>query len=151
MGLADVDFAYGTGGIDVGRMKLPIIIVAVIGVVYLLSAPGINACFRKMQRGHSPGRGSALYSLSTICISTFRYNQAVSILRVTLDKYPDHPKARNGMYNYALCLERLGRPAQAISAYQSYVAKYPNDSRKQKIQNNIDKMQSLQSSRSSAR
>jgi TolA-binding protein len=130
-----------------GRMKIPIIIVAVIGVVYLMSAPGINACFRQMQQGHSAGRGSALYSLSTICISTFRYNQAVSILQVTLDKYPDHPKARNGLYNYGLCREKLSRPEQAVAAYEKYLAKYPNDSREQKIRNKIEKLQALQSSR----
>ena len=130
-----------------GRLRLPIIILAVAGVIYLLSAPGINMCFRRMQRGYSPGRGRALYFMSTVCISTFRYNQAVSILQVALEKYPDHPKARNGLYNYALCLERLKRPGQAISAYQNYLAKHPNDRRKQKIQNKIATLNALQSSR----
>ena len=130
-----------------GRLKLPIIVLLVAGFVYLLSAPGVDVCFRRMQRGHSSGRGSALYFLSTLCISTFRYNQAASMLGVALEKYPDHTKARNGLYNYGLCMEKLRRPGQAISVYQDYLAKYPNDSRKQKIQNKVTQLTALQSSR----
>jgi len=129
------------------KLRLPAIILAVVGLIYLLSSPGINACFRAAQKGTSPTRGRIVYFLSNVCISTFRYGQAVRILEVALDKYPGHASARNGLYNYGLCLERLGRSNEAIAAYQQYLSKYPEDSRKQKVQNKIEKLVELETTR----
>jgi len=134
-----------------GKLRLPAIILLVVGAVYLLSSAGINLCFRSMRQGHSRSRGSALYFMGTVCISTFRYDRAVRILEVALAKYPNHPSARNGMYNYALCLERLRRRADAMKVYRHYLDKYPNDSRRQKIRNKLDKLEALRTARANFR
>ena len=126
-----------------GKLKIPAIVLLVVLGVYLLSAAGTNACFRSLSRGHSASRASALFTLGKISIMTFRYEQAIDILDFALKKYPTHPAACKGLYNYGLCLEKTGLYREAINAYNKYLSTYPNDHRETKIINKINKLSAM--------
>lgn len=126
------------------------VVILLVGV-YAVSSAGINTLFSSMQKKHSPGRGKAIYSMAGVCKNTFRYEHALEILDYALAQYPDHPAARNGRYNYALCLERLGRNKEAIAAYYVYLSIYAGDTRTEKVQERIDEMEATATSRSDYR
>lgn len=146
--LAHVDVAHIARRINLKKYWITAAVGIVIVGIYAVSSTGINAVFSSMQKGHSPARARTIFLTAGLCKNTFRYERALIMLDYALERYPDHPAARDGRYNYAVCLDRLGRNMEAVAAYKEYLSTYPGDSRTEKVQERIDAIEVTATGRS---
>jgi len=60
---------------------------------------------------------------------TMRYDEAAGAYGKFLEKYPDDPRKKDGLFYYATSLDEALRNREALEQYEKFLEEYPDDSR----------------------
>lgn len=107
---------------DVSKIVWPIVIVAVIGVCWLLTSSGVNYMFERFTSA-VPGEDAdkdesyeaGLTRLGGFLVRTFRNEKANEVLLAAVERYPN---GENVWYNYlrlARCAQRMDEIERSVS------------------------------------
>ena len=100
---------------DLSRLKWPLILLVIGGLIYLVTDPGVKFLRAKFNEG-TPGQDAkqdeyneaGLSNLAGFLIKTFRYASAEECLKDAIERYPEGKNFLNNKYRLAKCREKQG-------------------------------------------
>ncbi len=105
---------------DLSKLKWPLIVAAIAGIIWLTTDPGVDYLYRRYSGdpGGDPERAerneAALSRLAGFLMATLRFQRAEYVLEDVLHMYPE---GKNGTYN----LYRLSRVKGKLHKYEEAV------------------------------
>jgi tetratricopeptide (TPR) repeat protein len=114
---------------DVSKIVWALAIVALIGLVWLVTNPGINYLYKQYTSG-TPGQDAAaderaeagLSRMGGFLLATFRYEKALQCYNAATERYPNGKNYWWNVYQSARCYERLERYADSARVLQRLIA-----------------------------
>jgi tetratricopeptide (TPR) repeat protein len=106
---------------DLSRLKWPLAIAIVVGVVWLGTSSGVGWMESKFSQGE-PGKDATVDARNEIGLSrvagfllkTFRYDRAEQVLEKTIARYPSGSEYWYNTYRLAKAKEKLGKYDEAV-------------------------------------
>lgn len=115
---------------DLSGLKWPIIILVVVGVGWLLSSGGVNYMFKQFTQaevGQDPKRDKfdekGLSWLGGYLLRTWRYEKALQVLAIAIDRYPNGKNVWYNKYRMVKCAEKLDKFALAVELLEELIRK----------------------------
>lgn len=114
---------------DLGKIKWPVIILAVLGVIWFLSPAGAAYMYKRYSQGE-PGANAELDKKNEAGLSfhgglqlrMLQFKTAKRFLQTAVDRYPDGANHWANMARLAIIHERLGNFAEAADIMDMLVA-----------------------------
>lgn len=78
--------------------------------------------FKNSDKDWAPG---VVQNAAMINMRFWRYTSGGAMYKRAIEVWPAVPWVSDAYYNLALCYEKAGRGAEAIAAYDTFLAKYP--------------------------
>lgn len=99
---------------DLSGLKWPLIIVVIVGIGFLASSPGVDYMVRNFTKA-TPGADvdrdkideAGLTRVAGYLLYLWRYERAMQVMQMALERYPDGPNYWYNKYRIARCLDRL--------------------------------------------
>ncbi|MBI4559987.1 MAG: tetratricopeptide repeat protein [Candidatus Hydrogenedentes bacterium] len=123
---------------DLSKFKWPVIILVVVVVLWLMSNGGVDYMFRSFTE-NTPGEDAArdaadesgLSKLGGFLMYTFRYEKAMKVFEVAIERYPNGPNRIYNYYRLAKCYEKMDRYAESSNILRDlmYMGAHDKDDR----------------------
>ena len=113
---------------DLSGLKWPLIILIILGIGWLFSSGGINYMiknFTKAEVGADPKRDvideNGLSRLGGWMLLMWRYDKAMQVLQLAVDRYPDGRNVWYNRYRMVKCAEKLQQYALATTIMEELI------------------------------